>query len=89
MSATTGKVALVNSTTALTSCPGGAIDLIGFGTATCFESAVAPAGSNTTALVRGGSGCTDSNDNSADFTAVAPAPRNSTNTTALTCGGCP
>src|SRR5262245_53364266 len=40
MAAAAGKVALVNSTTALTGCPSGnsVIDLVGYGTtATCFE----------------------------------------------------
>jgi predicted extracellular nuclease len=91
MSATAGKVALVNSTTALTgSCPTGAqiIDLIGFGaTANCFEgTASAPAPSNTTGDLRGGGGCTETDQNATDFTAVAPTPRNSASP-AATCGG--
>ncbi len=80
MSATAGKVALVNTTTALSGlCPTtGVIDLIGFGsTASCFEGAsFAPAGSNTLALFRANSGCTDSNNNSTDFSTATPAPRN-------------
>lgn len=81
MSATAGKVALVNSTTALpaVTCPTtGIIDFIGFGsTANCFEGAgLAPAGSNTLALFRAASGCTDSNNNSSDFASGTPAPRN-------------
>ena len=80
MSATAGKVSLVNSTTALSGlCPTtGVIDLIGFGsTASCFEGAsFAPAGSNSLALFRASSGCTDSNNNSTDFATATPAPRN-------------
>ncbi len=91
MSATAGKVALVNSTTALTgACPTGAniIDFIGFGaTANCFEgTAAAPAPSNTTADIRGAAGCTETDQNGTDFATGAPAPRN-TATTANPCGG--
>jgi predicted extracellular nuclease len=84
MSATAGKVALVSSTTALTgACPTGdasVVDFVGFGgTATCAETAPAPAPSNTTALIRAsvGNSCVDSGNNSADFAALAPLPRNS------------
>lgn len=81
LAATAGKVALVNATTALTgACPTGAsiVDLVGYGTnASCFEGAApAPAPSATRAVVRAGDGCTDSDDNQADFTAAPPAPRN-------------
>ena len=81
LSATAGKVALVNSTTALTgSCPlpnAAILDFIGFGaTATCSETAVAPAPSNTTADVRA-TPPTDTNNNSVDFSTAAPNPRNS------------
>jgi len=85
MSATTGKVALVAGTTALTgACPTtDVIDFLGFGTANCFEgAATAPAGTNTTSLTRAMGGCTDSDDNAADFTAIAPVPRNSASTPA-------
>jgi len=80
LSATTGKVALANTTTAFTTAfPTGAVDFVGYGTATSFEgSAAAPAPSTTTAIFRAGNGATDSNNNSADFTAAAPNPRNST-----------
>jgi predicted extracellular nuclease len=82
MAATAGKVILTSSTTALAgACPTGAqiVDTIGYGaTATCFEGpAAAPAPSNTTADLRGEVGCTDTDTNSADFTAGTPAPRNS------------
>lgn len=90
MSATAGKVALVASTTALNvACPLGnplLVDFIGFGaTATCGETAVAPAGSNTTALLRDADGCTDANNNSTDFASGAPNPRNS-GTAPISCG---
>jgi len=90
MSATAAKVALVNATTALSgSCPAGAsiVDLVGYGaTASCFETAVAPAPSTTTADVRGANGCTETDNNSTDFSVTTPNPRN-TASTLNPCGG--
>ena len=82
MSGTAGKVALVNTTTALTSSSSvGAsiVDFAGYGTtANGFEGAApTPAPSNTTAAIRNGGGCTDTNVNSSDFVIGAPTPRNS------------
>jgi uncharacterized repeat protein (TIGR01451 family) len=81
MSATAGRVALLNSTTPLTACAltPAVQDLIGYGTgAACFEgTTVAPTLSNTLADIRAGSGCTDTDANSADFATGAPSPRNS------------
>ena len=86
LSATSGKIALVRDTADLTcgatagSCSAAALveDLIGFGTAGDYEgSGAAPALSSTTAAIRGGSGCSDTDANAADFAAAAPAPRNS------------
>jgi hypothetical protein len=81
MSAASGKIALVASTTPLAgACPAGApiVDFVGYGTANCFEGGgAAPVGSNTIALARAGTACTDTDDNSADFATAAPAPRNS------------
>jgi hypothetical protein len=91
MSATTGKVALVTSTTALTSstpAAGTYVDLVGWGTsATWFEgSGPAPLTSNTGAIFRATSGCTDTNNNVSDFTtATTPNPRNAA-TTGVNCG---
>jgi hypothetical protein len=83
MSGTTGKVALVSNQTLLrcgsgTAClPSAAIhDLVGYGSADSAEGGAAPAQSNTTAGVRAGRGCTDTDSNAADFTTAAPAPRN-------------
>ncbi|MEO8617639.1 MAG: S8 family serine peptidase [Luteolibacter sp.] len=88
MSATKGKVALMNSATVLTgSSPlgnTGLQDFVGFGTANAFEGVVAPAPSTTTAIFRAGSGATDSNNNAADFSAAAPNPRNSLSGPAVT-----
>ncbi len=87
MSATSGKVALVINTTALT-CGGATAclpnarirDFVGFGTgATTFEGSgpTSPNLSNTTAAFRLQSGCVDSDDNAFDFGPPdAPAPRN-------------
>jgi hypothetical protein len=80
-----GKVALVHATEALTcgasagSCSAAAsvADLVGYGPATDYEGgAAAPALSSTTAAARADGGCADTDDNSADFTAATPAPRN-------------
>lgn len=81
MSATAGKVALVNVTTALTgACPTGAqiIDFVGYGTtASCFEGAgPTPAPSNTTSINRVITPDTDSNP--ADFISGGPNPFNVT-----------
>ena len=85
MSGTAGKVALATSSASL-GCNGGStpcssaqlaqiVDLVGFGTANFFEGAAAPAPSNTTAVIRAGEGCTDTDSNALDFTAAAPSPR--------------
>jgi uncharacterized repeat protein (TIGR02543 family) len=81
MSATSGKVALVDDGTALSgTCPGGASieDLVGYGSANCSETSPAPTLTNTTAELRNGGGCVDTDDNSADLDPGAPNPRNST-----------
>jgi uncharacterized protein len=86
MSGSAGKVALVNSTASL-GCNGGStpcsaaqlamiIDLIGYGTANFFEGAAAPTLSNTTSASRASNGCVDTDNNSSDFSAGTPAPRN-------------
>jgi len=84
MSGTAGKVALISNQTAPTLCGGGGnsvggafVDVLGYGTANCFETAPAPATTATTAATRGGGGMTDIDNNSSDFTSVLPAPRNS------------
>jgi len=91
MSGSAGKVALVNNQTTLTgTCPLGAsvLDFVGFGPATnCSETApTTPNLSNTTAAIRAGNGCTDTNNNSTDFANGAPAARNSASP-AATCSG--
>jgi uncharacterized protein (TIGR03437 family) len=93
MATTSGKVALVNKTTALTgACPSSSTsiaDLAGYGGSAatsnfCFEGsapAPAPASNNSTADFRKSGGCIDTNDNAADFTTAAPAPRNTSSST--------
>ncbi len=79
MAAANGKVALVNTTTALTGgCPTtGVLDFVGYGTADCREgAAAAPAITNTNADFRLNNGCQDTNQNGNDFAANSAAPRN-------------
>ena len=86
-SGTAGKIALVNSVAGLT-CNGSSaqpcsdaqkaqiLDLVGYGNANFYEGAAAPTLSNTTAAIRKDGGCTDTNNNSSDFSAGAPSPKN-------------
>ncbi len=85
MSASTGKVALVSDTTPLSgACPSTAniLDRVGYGSTAgtvdfCFEGAgPAPTPSATTADLRAAAGCTDTNNNTADFATGSPIPRN-------------
>jgi uncharacterized protein len=86
MAAGAGKVALATGTESL-GCNGSStpctpeqlariIDLVGYGNATFFEGAPAPALSNTTSASRGVSGA-DTDNNAADFAAGEPSPQNS------------
>ncbi len=91
MSATAGKVALVNNRTALTVAnPSGAnvLDLVGFGTTANFYegTAATPAPSNTLAVLRKDGGCLDTDANNTDFATGAPTPRN-TSSAANVCSG--
>ncbi len=78
ISATAGKVYLVNGTVPLLSCTDPLIiDFVGYGTtASCSEGANAPAGSNTNSLNRTFPGV-DTDNNSVDFTTASPTPRSS------------
>src|SRR6185312_11248807 len=88
MAAGGGKVALVSSTTPL-GCNGSTtpcsdaqlapvVDLVGLDGATFWEgSSAGPTTSATAAAFRAASGCTDTDDNGADFALGTPAPRNS------------
>jgi len=93
MSATAGKVVLMGSQITVASgtlCPAGAdvIDLVGFGSANCYEGN-GPTGplSNTSAALRLVNGCTDGDSNAADFAVGAPNPRNSASPVSLCLGG--
>ena len=82
LDATSGKVALLNTTTALSGsgCPTSVnvVDLVGYGAANCSLGSPASALTTSTATVRNNSGCADTRVNSADFNVGAPVPRNST-----------
>ncbi|MFN2579063.1 MAG: Ig-like domain-containing protein [Pyrinomonadaceae bacterium] len=82
MSATTGKIALVNNSSNLSGgCPLGAdpdiVDFVGYGTgATCHEgSANTSAPGNSTAIFRKNSGSLDADQNGTDFQTGTPSPR--------------
>ena len=79
MSATNGKVALVNGVTSLSGCPtaGQYIDMLGYGTANCAEGTAMATLSAALAGFRNNNGCVDTDNNITDFTAGTPAPRNS------------
>jgi len=76
MSATKGKLVLLNDATAPTSgtsCPSAnVVDKVSWGTGDCPETASAPSGSNTTSIKRKVSGTQDTDDNSIDFEVLAP-----------------
>lgn len=86
LSGTSGKIALVCSTTALTgTCPTAdpsVVDFVGYGLANCYEG-IGPAGtlSATTAAVRQDSGCAETDNNTYDFGVFGPIPRNSASPT--------
>src|SRR5262245_27631553 len=87
MSGTAGKVALVSTSVAL-GCNGGStpcssaqsaliVDLVGYGAANFAETSPTATLSNSTAAIRKGVGCTETDNNSADFAVATPTPRNS------------
>ena len=92
MSNAAGRVALLNSTTAIlgtATCAqqvAASVDFVGYGTtAACFEGAGrAPAPSTTTADIRKGAGRIDTDNNNLDFDAATPTPRNSASPTVST-----
>ncbi|MCZ2082953.1 MAG: lamin tail domain-containing protein [Flavobacteriales bacterium] len=75
MAAANGKIALANSTTAVTAANGAnVIDFVGYGTSNLFEgSGAAPALDATKSATRQGA---DTNNNAVDFTAANPTPEN-------------
>jgi hypothetical protein len=97
LAASGGKIALVRDATVLScgaaagSCASVASiqDLVGYGTAADFEgSAAVGALSNTSAAVRAGAGCTDTDANASDFSVSGPDPRN-TSAATTSCGAAP
>jgi hypothetical protein len=93
LGSTSGQVALLNKnqTVQFGQClandtTGVVEDFVGYGTTTCFEGQhPTPAPTLANAILRQGGGCTDTNDNEADFQYAAPNPRNGTNA-AAPCG---
>lgn len=84
MSGTAGKVALVNSATALsgaTACTDPSVqDVVGFGaTASCSETSPASTTgtNNTMSVTRNSAGCAETNNNILDFALASVNPRNS------------
>jgi len=97
LAASGGKIALVHDPAAILcgaapgSCGGTATlqDLVGYGSATDYEgTAAAPALDASTAAVRAGGGCTDTDSNATDFAGAAPAPQSSASPAAA-CSGTP
>jgi hypothetical protein len=96
MSGASGKVIVSNQSAGVacngssTPCSAGdlaaIVDLVGYGSANFSEGSPAPGLTNGTADSRAGDGCTDTDDNSADFTAGTPNPRN-TASPLNPCGG--
>src|SRR6185312_12788359 len=77
MSGTSGTVALVNGTTALTctdsaACQAASVDLVGYGTAVINETGPAAGASNTDSVQR--KDAADSDNNTSDFASGAPTP---------------
>lgn len=91
MSGTAGKVALINNSTGNNPCTGNTVngifvDVVGYGTANCFETAAAPGTNSTQGVVRNGAGTVDTNSNTADFALVsAPVPHNSASAVNASC----
>lgn len=94
LAAAAGKVALVNTTTTIANgvvCPSGVtiVDIVGYGTtADCSEGSPAPVNALATSQQRKSNGCTDTDNNAADFVVSAVNPRNSASTP-VTCGPTP
>ncbi len=95
MSATSGKVALVNTGTALSGCAAtcdsasGVVDFVGFGAANDAAGTPTPALSNSTSAQRTISPFTNTGNNSADFTVGAPTPAGAGNTPPPGCDSTP
>lgn len=89
MAAASGKVALTNSIAALSGAApaGGSLqDIVSYGSATPTEGTPTAVLSATAAALRNAGGCTDTNNNLADFSIGTPSPRNASAPLA-DCGG--
>jgi DNA/RNA endonuclease G (NUC1) len=95
MAGASGKVALVDQPASL-GCNGGStpcsaataahiVDLVGYGAANYFEGAATPALSALLADFRLEHGCTDTNNNFADFATSTPTPPRNSSTTPAPC----
>jgi len=95
LSASSGNIALVSTQSLLPSAnaclDASILDLVGYGSAVCYEgSAATPGLSNTASAVRLAGGLTDSNDNFLDFALLLPPlPRNTTSSANLPVSGAP
>ncbi len=92
LGATGGQIALLAKDKTLpVGCPaspdltGAVVDYVGYGTAMCFEGTVTLAPPVNKSLMRINGGCTDTNNNLADFSFTDPNPRRSTSPGVL-CG---
>ncbi|MBO3269080.1 lamin tail domain-containing protein [Hymenobacter defluvii] len=87
MAVSAGKVALANSTVAVTGSTGAnVVDFVGYGSANDYEgSQPTQPPSNTSSIIRGSNGCTDTDNNRTDFMPGMPVARNSS-TPANNCG---
>lgn len=93
LSGTNGKVAfgtadMLSNATLAAQPTGSVIDFVGYGTANESETTSSSALNATSALFRNGNGCTDTNNNSSDFTLSTPNPRYSGSPVAI-CGVTP
>ncbi len=78
LSATGGKIGLKADGLTTPCAPQSAfVDLVGYGTANCSETAATAALTNSTAAIRGNGGLDDTDNNSADLASGAPSPKNS------------
>lgn len=92
VSATSGKVALVSNQIALSgACPSNNIlDFVGYGaSANCAETKATANLSNEKAAQRASAGCTDTGNNSSDFTVAYANPRNTASAANVYCAAKP
>lgn len=88
MGGSSGKVALADTETALegVACPAAALDIVSASGSNC-EGTTASGMNNSTSIIRADGGCTDTDDNSADFSPISPPTPRNTATPLNVCGG--